>query len=62
VKLDFSSRRRASNVWRMFENIVINRLFGYKTAGVTTNWKILHIDELHKLCVSQNIISVINPR
>jgi hypothetical protein len=45
---------------RVFENGVLNGVFGSKREEVAGNWRRLHNEELHKLCPSQNIIRVIN--
>jgi hypothetical protein len=40
----------------VFENRVLRRIFGLKRDEVTGEWKKLHIEELHILYSSPNII------
>jgi hypothetical protein len=46
----------------MFENMVLPRSFGPKTAGVTGGWRKLHNEELHDLYSSPSIIRIIKSR
>jgi hypothetical protein len=41
---------------RLFENRVLRRIFGPKRDEVTGEWKKFHIEELHILYSSPNII------
>jgi hypothetical protein len=41
---------------RVVENRVLRRIFGPKGDDVTGGWRKLHIEELHNLCSSPNII------
>jgi len=47
---------------RMFENRVLRRTFGPKREQVVGGWRRLSNKELHNLCASANIITVIAPR
>jgi hypothetical protein len=47
---------------RVFENRVLNRIFGTKRDEVTGEWRKLHSEELHILYSSQNIIRQIKSR
>jgi hypothetical protein len=47
---------------RVFENRVSSRIFGPKMGEVTGEWRKLHIEELHGLCSSPNIVRVIKSR
>jgi hypothetical protein len=47
---------------RVFENMVLRRIFGPKRDEVTGDWRKLHSDELHKLYSSPNIIIMIKPK
>jgi len=44
---------------RVFENMVLRRIFGPKRDEVTGEWRKLHNDELNNLYCSQNIVRVI---
>jgi hypothetical protein len=44
---------------RVFENRVLRRIFGPKREEVAGERKRLHKEELHNLCASRNIITVI---
>jgi hypothetical protein len=44
---------------RVFENMVLRRIFGDKNGKAKGGWRKLHNKELHKLYASQNIIRVI---
>jgi hypothetical protein len=44
---------------RVFENMVLRRIFGPKRDKVTGEWKKLHNEELHDLYSSPNIVQVI---
>ena len=43
----------------MFENWVLNRIFGLRRDGVIEEWRKLHNEELNDLYCSLNIIRVI---
>jgi hypothetical protein len=43
---------------RMFENMVLRRIFGPKRDGVTGGWRKLHNEELHNLYSSPSIIRI----
>jgi hypothetical protein len=47
---------REEHKLRVFENRVLRRIFGLKRYEVTGEWKKLHIEELHILYSSPNII------
>jgi hypothetical protein len=46
----------------VFENRVLRRIFGPKRDDVTGDWRKQHIEELHNLYSSQNIIRMIKSR
>ena len=47
---------------RVFENMVLRRIFGPRRAEVTGEWRRLHNEELHDLYSSPNIVRVIKSR
>jgi hypothetical protein len=47
---------------RVFENMVLGRIFGPKRDDVTWEWRRLHNEELYSLFSSPNIIRVIKSR
>jgi len=47
---------------RVFENMVLRRIFGPKRDEVTREWRELHNGELNDLYCSPNIVRVIKPR
>jgi len=47
---------------RVFENIVLRRIFGLRKDEVTGEWRILHNEELNDLYSSPNIVRVIKSR
>jgi hypothetical protein len=47
---------------RVFDNRVLRRIFGPKTAEVTGEWRKLHSEELHNLSLSANIVKQIKSR
>jgi hypothetical protein len=53
---------RGEHRLRVFENREPGRIFGPKRDEVTGDWRKLHIEELHKLYSSPNIISMIKSR
>jgi hypothetical protein len=46
----------------VFENRVLTRIFGEKRDEVTGDWRKLHNEELHGLCSSPGIITMIKSR
>ena len=47
---------------RVFENMVLRRIFGPKRDGVTGEWRKLHNEELNDLYSSPNIVWLIKSR
>ena len=47
---------------RVFENMVLRRIFGPRRDEVTREWRRLHNDELNDLYSSPNIVRVIKSR
>ena len=47
---------------RVFENMVLRRIFGPRKDGVTGEWRRLHNEELNDLYSSPNIVWVIKSR
>jgi len=47
---------------RVFENMVLRRVFGHKREEVTGEWRKLHNEELNYLYCSQNIVRMIKWR
>jgi hypothetical protein len=58
----WSLRLREEYRLRVFEDRVLRRIFGPKNDDVTGEWRKLHIEELHNLYSSQNIIRQIKSR
>ena len=49
-------------VLRVFENMVLRRIFGHRREEVTGEWRRLHNEELNDLYCSPNIVRVIKSR
>ena len=47
---------------RVFENMVLRRIFGRKRDEITGEWRRLHNEELNDLYTSPNIVRVIKSR
>jgi hypothetical protein len=47
---------------RVFENMVLRRIFGPRRDEVTAEWRRLHNEELNDLYCSPNIVRVIKSR
>jgi hypothetical protein len=47
---------------RVFENMVLRRIFWSKREEMTGEWRRLHNEELNDLCSSPNIVGVIKSR
>jgi hypothetical protein len=56
------SHTKEEHKLRVFENRVMIRLFGPKREEVVGCWRRLHIEELHYLYASPNIIWLIKSR
>jgi hypothetical protein len=60
VKLGLSHYNK--NTFRVFENMVLRRIFGPNWEKVAGKWRRLHNEELHNLYAPPNIIRVIKSR
>jgi hypothetical protein len=58
----WSLQLREKHRLRVFENRVLRRIFGPRRDEVTGDWRKLHIEELHKLYSSLNIIGITKSR
>ena len=47
---------------RLFENMVLTRIFGHRSDEVTGEWRRLHNEELNDLYSSPNIVRVVKSR
>ena len=55
----WSLTAREERKLRVFENMVLRRIFGPRRDGVTGEWRRLHNEELNGLYSSPNIVRVI---
>jgi len=55
----WSLTRREERKLRVFENMVLRRIFGRRRDGVTEEWSRLHNEELNDLNSSPNFVRVI---
>ena len=53
---------REERILRVFENMVLRRIFGMRSEEVTEEWRKLHNEELNNLYSSPNIVRVIKSR
>jgi len=58
----WSLTRREERKLRVFENVVLRRIFGPRRDEVTGEWRRLHNKELNDLYTSPNIVRVIKSR
>ena len=58
----WSLKLREESKLRVFENMVLRRIFGPRRDEVTGEWRRLHNEELSDLYCSPNIVRVINSR
>jgi hypothetical protein len=48
--------------WRVFENMLLRRIFGPNKEEVVEGWKRLHDEQFHNLYASLNIVKVMKSR
>ena len=60
--LPWSLTLRGERKLRVFENMVLRRIFGPRRDEVTRDWRRLHNEELNDLYSSPNIVRVIKFR
>jgi hypothetical protein len=53
---------REEHRWWVFENRVLRIIFGPKSEESVGGWRRLHIEELHNVYASPNIVRVIKSR
>jgi len=58
----WSSTRQEERKLRLFENMVLRRIFGPRKEEVKEEWRRLHNEELNDLYSSPNIVRVIKYR
>ena len=58
----WSLKLREERKLRVFENMVLRRIFGPRRDEVTGEWRRLHNEELNDLYISPNIVLVIKSR
>ena len=59
---NWSLTLREERKLRVFENMVLRRIFGHRRDEVTGEWRISHNEELNELYSSPNIVWVIKSR
>jgi len=59
---NWSLTLREERKLRVFENMVLRRIFGPRRDGVTGEWRRLHNEELNDLYCSPSIVRVIKSR
>jgi len=58
----WSFKRREERKQRVFENLVLRRIFGSRRDELMGEWRRLHNEELNDLYSSPNIVRVIKSR
>jgi len=59
---NWSLKLREESRQRVFENMVLRRIFGPKRDEGTGEWRKIHIEELNDLSCSPNSVRVMNSR
>jgi len=59
---NWSLTRREERKLRVFENMVLRRIFGHRRDEVTGEWRRLHNEELNDLYCSPNTVRLIKSR